>query len=84
MSWAVNWDSDAIATLATIWMQSADRKSVTSAGAMIDRLLATDPIAKGSPLSEGLHFIEVHPLRALFEVFPVARSVRVVSVGELL
>ncbi|MCI0458140.1 MAG: hypothetical protein L0Z62_14345 [Gemmataceae bacterium] len=83
MSYSVDWEDDALDTLATIWMHSSDRGAVTSAQAAIDRLLAADPRKHGIPLSEGLFAIEVHPLRAQFEMDDAASAVKVVSVGEL-
>ncbi|MCC6418784.1 MAG: hypothetical protein IT429_11160 [Gemmataceae bacterium] len=83
MNYTVNWSNGAINTLATIWTQSADRGAVTRSQDRIDRLLAADPLRNGSALSEGLYAIEVHPLRALFEVDANKRSVKVVSLGEL-
>ena len=83
MNYAVDWAAEARNTLATIWIGSTDRQAVTVAQARIDRLLALDPLANGTPVSEGLYAIDVHPLRALFEVADTERLVKVVSLGEL-
>ena len=83
MSYDVRWNASTRNTLATIWIGSANRRAVTAAQARIDRLLAADPLRNGIPLSEGLFFIEVHPLRVVFEVDDTNKTVRVVSVGEL-
>ena len=83
MSFTVNWSDDASDTLATIWMRSADRNAVTKAQAAIDRLLAANPLVNGTPLAEDLWAIEVHPLRAVFEVDVGNPSEKVVSLGEL-
>jgi hypothetical protein len=83
MTYSVDWAPEARATLATIWMKAADRQAVTAAQARIDRLLTANPLGNGTPVSEGLYAIEVHPLRALFEPPDVRRLVWVVSVSEL-
>jgi hypothetical protein len=83
MSYTVNWETPALNTLATIWIRAVNRRAVTTAQARIDRLLSVDPLDNGVPVSEGLYAIEVHPLRALFEVLEASKSVKVVSVGEL-
>jgi hypothetical protein len=83
MTWNVNWQPLALSSLAAIWNQSTKRQSITAAAAMIDRLLARDALANGTPVSEGLYSIEIHPLRVLFEIAHAARSVDVVSVNEL-
>ena len=83
MNWSVHWEPNAIDTLAAIWTNSVNRNAVTAADKAIDRLLATDPWAHSSPVSEGLYAIQIHPLRVLFEVIPATWMVNVVSVGEL-
>lgn len=83
MSYIVDWEAPARATLATIWIRAANRQAVTTAQARIDRLLATDPLGHGIAISEGLYAVEVHPLRALFEIAETEKCVTVVSVGEL-
>ncbi|HXG09569.1 MAG TPA: hypothetical protein VNK04_07250 [Gemmataceae bacterium] len=83
MSYAVDWDDDALFTLAAIWIGASDRQAVTVAQATIDRVLASNPVGNGTPVGEGLYAFEVPPLRVLFEVCDPIRSVRVVSVGEL-
>jgi mRNA-degrading endonuclease RelE of RelBE toxin-antitoxin system len=83
MRYNVDWDASARHTLAAIWIKAANRQAVTVAQARIDRLLATDPLGNGKPLSEGLYAIDVRPLRAVFEVDDSIKSVTVVSVGDL-
>jgi hypothetical protein len=83
MSYIVDWEDPARATLALIWIQAANRQAITAAQARIDRLLAVDPLGHGVAVSEGLYALEVHPLRALFEIAEAEKSVTVVSVGEL-
>jgi hypothetical protein len=83
MNWTVDWEAAALAHLAAIWMQAADRGAVTAAQARIDALLAANPLGYGFPLSEGLYAIEVHPLRAAFEMDNPNHRVKVVSVNRL-
>ena len=83
MKYSVDWTDDAIDSLTTIWLQSADRGAVTTAQVAIDKLLAADPLVKGALVSEGLYALEVHPLRVLFAVDDVASVVTVESVKEL-
>jgi hypothetical protein len=83
MNYSVEWSADALTALATVWMQAPDRAAVTAAQDRIDRLLAADPLAHGTPVSEGLYAITAHPLRALFEVASASRRVKVVGVRQL-
>ena len=61
MSYTVDWDAAARATLATIWIRAANRQAVTAAQARIDRLLAADPLGNGAAVVEGLYAVEVYP-----------------------
>lgn len=83
MSYNLDWEASARNTLATIWIKATNRRAVTAAQARMDRLLATDPLRNGTPLSEGLYVLEVHPLRAVYEIDDTHKTVKVVSVGEL-
>lgn len=81
MNYSVDSEIEARNELASVWMSasSLDRKAITAAQAEIDRLLAFDPISKGSLLSEGLYAINFPPLRVLFEVSEESRMVNVVK-----
>jgi hypothetical protein len=83
MRYNVDWDISARRTLAAIWIKAANRQAVTAAQDQIDRLLAANPLGNSKPVSEGLYAINVHPLRAVFEVDDSTKFVMVVSVGEL-
>lgn len=83
MNYSVDWEDDALAALAAIWTGAPRRSAVTAAQAAIDRLLASNPLAHGYPVSEGLYAITVPPLHAQFEIVQAKRSVKVVFVGEL-
>jgi hypothetical protein len=83
MNYFVTWAPDALNALAAIWIRAPDRRAVTAAQARIDHLLASDPLANGTHVSEGLYAINVPPLRAQFEIPDGGQLVRVVSVREL-
>jgi hypothetical protein len=83
MKFQVQWEDDVLATLAALWMSASDRAKVTHAQAVIDRVLASDPIRKGISLSEGIHAIEFDPLRVLYEINESARLVDVVAVKRI-
>ena len=83
MNYSVDWEDDALATLAVIWTGTPNRQAVTAAQTEIDRLLASNPLAHGRPSSEGLYAITVPPLHAQYEILDANRSVKVVSVSEL-
>ena len=81
MNYRVDWILDTRNSLAAIWLHAPNRNAVTKAQARIDRLLSTDPIGNGQPVSEGLYSIEVHPLRAIFEVDEATRTVEIVGIS---
>ncbi len=83
MTYDVDWGSDPLSVLATIWMRHPNHRAVSAAQRRIDRLLAADPHGNGTPVSEGLNAIEVPPLRALYEIDDVRQIVKVVSLSEL-
>jgi hypothetical protein len=84
MNYAVHWEPQSLSNLATLWIRAGpQRQAVTAAQVRIDELLGNDPLGNSSPLSEGLYAIEVHPLRAVFEVDETARLVRVLTVNWL-
>ena len=83
MSYTVKWEPDPVSTLSEIWLEAADRKAITAAQARIDRLLASDPLANATFVSEGLYGMNAEPLRVLLEISIPKRVVKVVSVGLL-
>lgn len=84
MSYSVDWTPQALSQLGALWMHyAAHQRAITAAQARIDRSLAADPLRFGTVLSEGLYVINVHPLRAAYEVEDVNRRVKVVSVSWL-
>jgi plasmid stabilization system protein ParE len=81
--YTVVWLRDAIDELGEIWLASHDRNAVTAASAEIDRELASDAMAKGKPLSEGLRVYVAPPLRVVFSVSDPDRKVEVARVRLL-
>ena len=73
----VLWEPDAERMLADLWLDSADRNSITTAQAEIDRLLSRDPFQQGRLLSEGLYRIQAGSLLVNFTVAVDARIVNV-------
>ena len=73
----VIWEPDAESMLADLWLDAADRNSVTSAQADVDRLLARDPYFHGQLLSEGLYRLRVGGLIVNFTIAVDARLVQV-------
>jgi mRNA-degrading endonuclease RelE of RelBE toxin-antitoxin system len=85
MTYAVDWTPQAISQLADFWLSYVHlRQAITSAQDRIDILLASDPQGNGQHQSEGLYAIEVHPLRAAFEISDEKGIVTVVGLGVLL
>ena len=58
----VEWLPPAENQLTNIWLGSADRPAVNAAQVIADRLLARDPHANGTHVSEGLYQINCPPL----------------------
>ena len=65
--------------LARLWGNSSSsvRAAITRASARIDTALRHDPENKGSPLSEGLYYIDKSPLRAFFIISEPDRLVTI-------
>jgi hypothetical protein len=82
-SYTVEWSDEAKDQLASIWLQSSDRRAVTTAEAGIDRLLKRDPLGSGRLLSEGLYRLDWPPLAAYFEMDESSHEVRVSDVVEV-
>jgi hypothetical protein len=69
--------------LAAIWIQAADRQSVTAAQAIIAAELAVDPSSKGVEVAEGLRRLAVLPLLELFEVQELDQRVEITKVRRV-
>jgi len=79
----VEWLADAEDDLAAAWLKAPDRRAVTDAQAVIDRLLARDPLSNGEEVAEGLRKLTVAPLVAYYEVDQDRRHVTVSNVALL-
>ena len=82
MSFAVEWDEDALSDLALWWMQGPDRAAITKAQARIDQLLAAAPEQFGQYVREDLYCVDVPPLRAYFEIHEDTHIVEVTGVAR--
>lgn len=83
MNYGVKWSRSTRLSLASIWLVAPNRNAVTKAQARIDHLLSVDPVSHSQPVSEGLFAIEVHPLRVIFELNEVTRTVEIVGISQL-
>jgi plasmid stabilization system protein ParE len=83
MKYTVLWKPDAERRLATIWLQTGDRRAVRSAADEIDHLLATDPVARGESRDEGRRVLIQLPLGVFFRVNQGDRKVSVLAVWEI-
>lgn len=54
MRYPVEWEPEAQADLATIWLDAPDRTSVNLAERVVDRLLSRAPKHAGQLVAEGL------------------------------
>ena len=79
----VVWHALAQDELARIWLDAADRQSVTLAANAVDRHLATDAMAKGIQVEGGLRELTVPPLRVVFATSGEDRLVRVLIVATV-
>ncbi len=76
----VVWTRDALAELASIWMNSSNPAAVTRAAGEIDRILGRNPAESGVELHEQLRVLIFPPLRVLFAVVEIDRRVEVARV----
>jgi len=68
MRFTVIWKPTAEATLAQIWVDSADRAGVAAAANRIDEILKQDPESKGESRSGSFRIVFVEPLAVDFQV----------------
>jgi hypothetical protein len=64
----VEWAANALAEVASEFEASQDKVAIIEATYQIDRALETDPIYNGTPLSEGMFYIDRSPLRAIYSI----------------
>ncbi len=79
MRFTVTWHPSAIGELAQIWLDAADRDSVTQATNAIDHVLALDPHDKGEEFYGDRLFVAT-PLAVTFAVYDDDRIVQVLQV----
>jgi hypothetical protein len=80
MLFTVVWLESAQKELARIWVQAADRNSVTKASHLIDRWLRRSPLTVGRAHGTKSQFL-VPPLQVIYTVSPDDCLVRVLQVG---
>lgn len=68
--------------LATIWANAVDRRQITDAADLADRLLAESPLTDSIHLGEQLWRRDIPPLRFYFEVREEDRLVVICSVVQ--
>ena len=73
--------SDGLMDAFAAYFPSRQGIRVTRADQIIEYLLGDDPERNGVHVSEGLYRITVSPLQAQYEILPVNRVVRVLSIG---
>lgn len=78
----VEWETEADDQLAEIWTTAVDRNIVTRAAHEIDRILESDPLHAGVPLSEGLRKLTFRPLIITYSVDVEAARVEVARVRK--
>lgn len=83
MNYDVSWLPAAEKELASIWLDSSVRQSVTEAAKRIDELLARSPSEQGESRYGDIRILFVRPLGTLFRVDPSTRRVEVVAVWKV-
>ncbi len=83
MTFTVICTNDAENQLANLWLLAADRAAVTAADHRIEQEFAANPRRSGTEVSEGLWRIDLHPLRAQYEIDDDNRLVRITAIGHL-
>ncbi len=71
----VIWEDDVYSEVATTWLNAVDRIAVIDAIHEIDKVLMRDPTNSGTELSEGLRWIDIAPVRAIYSVDEPTKSV---------
>jgi len=82
MKYTVVWTTTAENELGELWLQSADRQSVSDAANRLEVELKRDPTGSSIVLSEKYREIYLKPLLMVFSVSEADRKVTVASVGR--
>ncbi len=69
MRYTVAWNPAAQRELARLWNQAPDRRAVSDAANLIDRMLARNPLGLGRPYGSD-RVLKVRPLEVLYSVSP--------------
>ena len=77
-TYTVVWHEKALEDLAAIWLASEQQQSVTESVARIDRILRTDPSAKGVDFY-GDRLLVVLPLAVVYVVKDQDRNVEILA-----
>lgn len=80
MRYTVLWKKNAEDELAEIWIDAADRESVTRAAYEIDRRLRVAPTTAGESRDPGQRVLLIAPLGVTFQIYEEDRIVRVADV----
>ena len=78
--YTVRWKRTALDRLAELWLEAADRRSVTIAVDEIDRILATDPHNAGESRSEQTRVLFIAPVGVFFDIHDSTQVVEVLTV----
>jgi mRNA-degrading endonuclease RelE of RelBE toxin-antitoxin system len=82
IKYTVTWRESAQQDLARIWLDSSDRRQITTATNEIDRTLGRDALEKGMILSQFSRELIVEPIKVLFTVNDDDRIVEIFKVSE--
>jgi hypothetical protein len=77
MNCTVSRTDAATQALADIWLNASDRNDIVAAGDRLDQALARDPLGMGESRVGATRFAYESPLAVLYDVEPVARTVKV-------
>lgn len=83
MTYRVVWTSDAQSDLATIWMESPDRRAVAAAADRLDMELPKEPAVFGESRSGQVRIAFSLPLAIEFEVHDPDLTVYVLAVWAI-
>lgn len=77
MKYKVQWEESATQEVAAEFVTGNDKVAIIDATHQIDRALESDPIGNGTPLDEGMFYIDRPPLRAIYSINAEAKRVDV-------
>jgi hypothetical protein len=82
MKWTVSYRPTAKDRLATLWLDAANKREITSAADLIDRILLRSPLTAGESREGNSRLLIVPPLSVVFDVYPDDRLVDVLYIQE--